>query len=95
MCSYTLNGGLELTGIAEADTRQAFMDILDKDVIEPLTGMKVRQDRAFYVGIPNKGRSGRKAELKQERRWTIVSQQPPRTMLILRRTQSRISSRHI
>ena len=47
MCSYTLNCGLPFTSIAEADTQQTFMDILDKDVIEPLTTFKVRQDRVF------------------------------------------------
>ena len=41
MCSYTLTCGPDFTGIAEANTQQAFMDILDKDVIEPLTTLKV------------------------------------------------------
>ena len=47
MCSYTLTCGPDFTGIAEANTQQAFMDILDKDVIEPLTTLKVRLDRVY------------------------------------------------
>jgi hypothetical protein len=46
-----LTCGLDLTGIAEAETQQDFMDVLDKDVIEPLTALKVRQDRVFCTGI--------------------------------------------
>jgi hypothetical protein len=42
-----LTCSLELTSIVEADTQQAFMDILDKDVIEPLTTLKVRQERVL------------------------------------------------
>ena len=42
VCSCTLICGLEFRGIAEADTRQVFMDILDKDVNEPLAALKVR-----------------------------------------------------
>ena len=59
MCSYTLNCGQELTGIAEANTQQTFMDILDKDVIGPLTTLKVRQGCVFCTEILNEGQSGR------------------------------------
>ena len=95
MCSYTLSCGLELTSIAEADTQQTFMDILDKDVIEPLTMLKVRQDHIFCGEIPNEGLSGRKEQLGQESGLSKFSQNPPRHILILQRTQSRGSSRHI
>ena len=36
-----LNCGLELTAFAVADTQQAFVDILDIDVIKPLATLKV------------------------------------------------------
>ena len=37
-----LTYSLELSGPVEVNTQQAFVDILDKDVIEPLTTFKVR-----------------------------------------------------
>jgi len=54
MCSYILDRALEPTGVAEASTQQAFVDILDNDVIKPLKLMKVSQawfGRAFIVLI--------------------------------------------
>jgi hypothetical protein len=89
-----LTCGLDLTGIAEAETQQDFMDVLDKDVIEPLTALKVRQDRVFCTGIPNKGQSGRNQKLRQERGWRKTSKNPPQHVLIIQRTQSRSSSKH-
>ena len=64
MCSYTLTCDLELTRIAEASTKQTFMDILDRDVIGPFTKLKVRQISCFCVGIPNDGLPGRNSELR-------------------------------
>ena len=43
MCLYILECVLELTGVAEARTRQTFVDILDNDVIQPLKTLKVSQ----------------------------------------------------
>ncbi len=37
---HILNCGLEPTAVAEANTQQAFVDILDNDVIKPLTTLK-------------------------------------------------------
>jgi hypothetical protein len=39
---HILKCGREPTAVAEANTKQAFVDILDNDVIEPLTTLKVR-----------------------------------------------------
>ena len=50
MCPYMLTCGLELTSITEANTQQAFMDILGKDVIEPLTNLKVGQRLCLLCG---------------------------------------------
>ena len=61
---YTLTCGLELTGIAEANTKQAFIDILDRDVIGSFTKLKVRQISRFCMGTPNDGRPGRNSELR-------------------------------
>ncbi|KAH9030232.1 hypothetical protein EDB83DRAFT_2554982 [Lactarius deliciosus] len=41
---HTLNFGLWLTTIAEASTQQAFVDILDNDVIKPLRTLKETKD---------------------------------------------------
>ena len=47
-----LNCGLELTAFAVADTQQAFVDILDIDVIEPLATFKVNEkDPVGHVSL--------------------------------------------
>ena len=38
---HILDRVLEPTGVAEANTQQAFVDILDNDVIKPLKTLKV------------------------------------------------------
>ena len=38
---HILNSDLGLTGFAEVNTQQAFVDVLDNDVIKPLTALKV------------------------------------------------------
>ena len=38
---HILSSGLEFTKIAEANTQQTFVDILDNDVIIPLRVLKV------------------------------------------------------
>ena len=40
---HILHCGLEPTGVAEANTQQAFVDILDEDVIKPLVAFKVSE----------------------------------------------------
>ncbi|KAH9016198.1 hypothetical protein EDB84DRAFT_1443214 [Lactarius hengduanensis] len=40
---HTLNCGLWLAAVAEASTQQAFVDILDNDVIKPLRTLKLQQ----------------------------------------------------
>lgn len=42
---HSLDRVLELTGVPEANTQQAFVDILDNDVIKPLETLKVSQPR--------------------------------------------------
>ena len=42
---HSLGRVLELTGVPEANTQQAFVDILDNDVIKPLETLKVSQPR--------------------------------------------------
>ncbi len=49
---HILNCDLEPTAVAEARTKQAFVDILDNDVIRPLTTLKVSQEDPVRVGIP-------------------------------------------
>ena len=41
-----------LTGVAEASTQQAFVDILDKDVIKPLQILKVSEKDLVLASIP-------------------------------------------
>ena len=41
---HILNYSLELRSIVEANIQQAFVDILDNDVIDPLVSLKVSQD---------------------------------------------------
>ena len=41
-----------LTGLAEANTQQAFVDILDNDVIKPLQILKVSEKDLVLAGIP-------------------------------------------
>ena len=48
---YILNGDLEPTGFTEVDTQQAFVDILENDVIKPLMKMKVGQGDLFRAGV--------------------------------------------
>jgi hypothetical protein len=43
MCLNILNFGLEPTPIAEANARQAFLDILDIDVVKPLATFYVNE----------------------------------------------------
>jgi len=49
---HILNYGLEPTVIAEANTQQAFVDILDNDVIKPLSAFKVSQEHLVRSGNP-------------------------------------------
>jgi hypothetical protein len=58
---HILNCGLEPIAIAEANNQQAFVDILDNDVIKPLTRQKVSQEHLVRAGISvlRIGRSGR------------------------------------
>ncbi|KAH9017672.1 hypothetical protein EDB85DRAFT_2015103, partial [Lactarius pseudohatsudake] len=49
---HTLNCGLRLTAVAEASTQQAFVDIVDNDVIKPLRTLKVSQKHLVRKGVP-------------------------------------------
>ncbi len=72
-----------------------FRGYLDNDV-KPLTAfkLKVRQEHLVRAGISVliMGRSGRNRKMRQERK---ISRDPPGSMLIMQRTQSRDSSRHL
>ena len=46
-----LNGNMELKGFTEVDTKQAFVNILDDDVIKPLTRLKVGQEYLVRAGV--------------------------------------------
>ncbi len=96
MFAHILNCCLEPTVVAEANTQQAFVDILDNDVIGPLTTLKVSQEHLVQAGISVLiiGRSGRNRKMRRERRLRKISRNPPRGMQITQRTQSRSSSRH-
>lgn len=48
---HILNYGLELRSIAEANIQQAFVDILDNDVINPLVSLKASQ--GLFVHVDN------------------------------------------
>ena len=50
MCSHNLKRHLEPTGVSltDADAQQAFIDILAKDVINPLEILKVSQEDLVY-----------------------------------------------
>jgi hypothetical protein len=52
MYLYILHCGLEFTCIAEANTQQTFVDILDNDVIKPLRTFKVSQENHRSGGNP-------------------------------------------
>jgi len=40
------------TAVAEANTQQAFVDILDNDVIKPLANLKASQELLVWAEIP-------------------------------------------
>ena len=48
---HTLNGDLEPTGLTEVNTRKAFVNILENDVIKPLTRLKVGQEDLVLAGL--------------------------------------------
>ena len=48
---HILNCGLGSIAAAEANTQQAFVDILDNDVIRPLTTFKASQERLAREGV--------------------------------------------
>jgi hypothetical protein len=92
---HILNYDLELRSIAEANVQQAFVDILDNDVINPLVSLKVSQ--GVFVHVDNLimiGPSGRKREIKRESGWRRISRDLLQIMPIMQRTQSRFYSRH-
>jgi hypothetical protein len=91
---HILNYGLELRSIAEANIQQAFVDVLDNDVINPLVSLKASQGLFVYVdNLRMIGPSGRKREIRRESGWRKISRDLLRTMPIMRRAQSRFYSR--
>jgi len=59
---------LEPTAVAEANAQQAFVDVLDIDVIKPLSALKASHEHLVRDWIPVLmiGRSGRKQKIRQE-----------------------------
>jgi hypothetical protein len=92
----TLNFSLGPTAIAEANTQQAFVDILDNSVIKPLAIFKASEYDLVWAGISVLiiGRSDRKRKMRQEVALGKISRIPPRGMPIMQRTVSRSSKRH-
>jgi len=96
MRSYILYCGLEPTAVAVANTQQAFVDVLDNDVIKPLATLKVSQEHLVQAGVPVLiiGPSRRNRKVGQESGLRAISKDPPQSMLTMQRTQFRSSSRH-
>ena len=69
-CLYIPSCGLRLTGIAEANTQQAFLDVLDNDVIKPLATLKASQEVFIWADDPVliMRQSGRNRKMRQEGR---------------------------
>ena len=82
---HILNRGLEPTSIAEANTQQTFVDILDSDVIKPLRILKVSQEGLTLAEIPVLmiGLSGRNRKMRQESGSRKISKNPLLSMLIM------------
>ncbi|KAI9439456.1 hypothetical protein BJY52DRAFT_530031 [Lactarius psammicola] len=80
----------------EANTQQAFLDILDNNVVKPLGTLKASQEHLVQEGIPVLmiERSGRNRILRQEGGLRKISRDPLLNMQILQRTNSRTSRRH-
>jgi len=78
------------TTIAEVNTQQAFVDVLDNDVIKPLAMLKASQELLVWAEILVLilGSSGRKRKIRQESRLRKISRTPPRNMPTMQRTQS-------
>jgi len=49
---HILNCGPEPTAVAAANTQQAFLDILDNNVIKPLGTLKASQELLGREGVP-------------------------------------------
>ena len=91
---HILDYNVEPRSTAEANIQQAFLDILDKDVIKPLVSLKA--SRGLFVRANNLiiGPSGRKRKIRQGNGLRRISRDLLRTMPILQRTQSRCASKH-
>ena len=76
---------MEFTKIAEANTQQTFVDILDNDVIIPLKVLKVSQENLTLAEIlvVMIGKSGRNRQLRQESESRMISKNPLLSMLIM------------
>lgn len=76
--------------MAEANTQQAFADILDNDVIKPLAMLKASEEPFFWVKISvlTMGSLKRKRKTRQESELRKISRVLPRIMPTMRRTQS-------
>ena len=85
MYLHILNRGLESTKIAEANTQQTFVDMLDNDVIIPLRVLKVSQEYPTLAEILVLmiGKSGRNRQKRQENGSRKISKNPLLSMLIM------------
>jgi hypothetical protein len=88
-----LNFGPEPTAVAEANAKQAFVDILDIDVIKPLATFKVNETRSHLgMHLSDNRRPGRKPQMRQESELREISRNPPRSMLIMQRKISKLQA---
>jgi hypothetical protein len=74
---------------ADTDTQQAFVDILDNDVIKPLEMLKASSPFvSAESSILTIGSLKRKQKIRQGSKLRKISRIPPRNTPIMRRTQS-------
>lgn len=86
-------GGQDPTSVTEADTQQAFVDILDNDVIKPLRTLKVNHEHLVRddISVLIIRRSERNLKIRQESGLKEISRNPPRSMQIMLRVKFRSS----
>jgi len=88
---HILNRGSEPTAVAEANTQQAFVDILDDDVIKPLAMLKASHRKLLgsaEIPVLITASSERKRKIRQESGLRKISGNPPRNMPTVQGTQS-------
>ena len=85
---------LRLTSVLETQARQAFLNTLTLDIINPLTALKVRYDILARLGILGSNLSERKRKTARESGSKKISKIPLRPIPTTPRTPSPSSSEH-